>query len=545
MLSGYATRPPWEVAGVDYAVGVPAATVLKNPALISMAGVTVNTKTHTITVTQSNVTLSGYDFSLSGGWEIVIDLGVTNTTISNSNFVVGSNQKMPIYARSGSGNLTLTNNSFNGANSNSVWALVAYYGSGAITAQYNSFVNAPKLAIACGPNVTAVAEYNLFYNSGAVQFSGSTTNSVEAFNTIYESNPSGMHAIEVEADNKSTMTNTTISNNVIIAAGSSLSMSYVIAVTQQAGSTLNGALVQDNYIDFSSSYGPFYTPSGSGLVFSGNVNLKNGSVIGNPTGTSASDVVSIVASQTSGTLVPGDVITIVLNMDQPEFIIGTPKLTLNDGGAAVYVGGSGTKSLVFSYTVAATDTTVSSLAVTGVSLTSGAAVQNILGDAAALSGAAATFSGLSVDPPASTIAWAPNGGTGTEGSPINLGAIAVSLANGATLMLAGDQRPAGGHGAERWHQPFHRYLDCHLGQRRRLGPDEPEGDAGERCRLHADRDGDGPGCPGQYQHCLGQRDRHGGAAGAHGDVVVGVGNRRRRVAHCARNAGRDGEQPHR
>ena len=32
---------------------------------------------------------------------------------------------------------------------------------------------------------------------------------------------------------------------------------------------------------------------------------------------------------------------------------GTPTLTLNDGGTASYVSGSGTSALVFSYTVAA------------------------------------------------------------------------------------------------------------------------------------------------------------------------------------------------
>ena len=31
---------------------------------------------------------------------------------------------------------------------------------------------------------------------------------------------------------------------------------------------------------------------------------------------------------------------------------GTPTLTLNDGGTATYISGSGTSALVFSYTVA-------------------------------------------------------------------------------------------------------------------------------------------------------------------------------------------------
>src|SRR6266478_6279108 len=47
LLDGYAVRPTWEVAGVDYAVG-PTSTPLKDPATISMAGVSINSSTRTI-----------------------------------------------------------------------------------------------------------------------------------------------------------------------------------------------------------------------------------------------------------------------------------------------------------------------------------------------------------------------------------------------------------------------------------------------------------------------------------------------------------------
>src|SRR5689334_13722464 len=60
ILNGYAVRPPWKVAGVDYAVG------------------------------GSNVVLTGYDFSLGGGWEVIVQ--GANDTVRNSKFVVGPNQ---------------------------------------------------------------------------------------------------------------------------------------------------------------------------------------------------------------------------------------------------------------------------------------------------------------------------------------------------------------------------------------------------------------------------------------------------------------------
>src|SRR5262245_49447318 len=82
LFSGYALRPPWEVAGVNYAVGYEPSTALNNPATISMPGVSVNTTNKTITVTGNNVTLDGYDFSLNGGWGVVVQ--GANTTILNS-----------------------------------------------------------------------------------------------------------------------------------------------------------------------------------------------------------------------------------------------------------------------------------------------------------------------------------------------------------------------------------------------------------------------------------------------------------------------------
>jgi hypothetical protein len=81
LLNGYRIRPQWRVAGVDYCVGYPTNTVLKNPATISMAGVSVDVAHKSITVTGSNVTLDGYDFS---GWSVVTT--AANTSLIHSNF---------------------------------------------------------------------------------------------------------------------------------------------------------------------------------------------------------------------------------------------------------------------------------------------------------------------------------------------------------------------------------------------------------------------------------------------------------------------------
>ena len=75
-------------------------------------------------------------------------------------------------------------------------------------------------------------------------------------------------------------------------------------------------------------------------------------------------------------------------------VTGTPTLSLNDGGTATYAGGSGTNALTFSYTVGTNDSSVSALAITQLNLPNGATIKNSLGDAANISGAATTFSGL-------------------------------------------------------------------------------------------------------------------------------------------------------
>ena len=106
LLSGYAVRPSWNVAGVDYAVGVPSGTVLKDPSTISMAGVSVDVADHVINVSGNNVTLSGYDFSLDGGWAVSVNSG-NNITIQDSKFVVGSTDQTPIYVSSSASNVTI------------------------------------------------------------------------------------------------------------------------------------------------------------------------------------------------------------------------------------------------------------------------------------------------------------------------------------------------------------------------------------------------------------------------------------------------------
>jgi len=128
---------------------------------------------------------------------------------------------------------------------------------------------------------------------------------------------------------------------------------------------------------------------------------------------------------------------------------GTPKLNLNDGGAAVYATGSGTSTLAFVYTVGAGQNTPA-LGITGVTLPAGATVRDASGANATFAGAVTSFARLQIDTTAPRTLGYPDGlaleipgaigqqyrivGASKGGDPHNLaepGGI-VTLYNGAT-----------------------------------------------------------------------------------------------------------------
>src|SRR4029077_13281909 len=97
-LNGYAVRPSWNVAGVDYAVGYSAGTVLKDPETITTdtsATFYRDEANHYIVINADNVVLDGWNFSLEGGWTVRA-YNANNPTIENSYFKVGANGGVPI-----------------------------------------------------------------------------------------------------------------------------------------------------------------------------------------------------------------------------------------------------------------------------------------------------------------------------------------------------------------------------------------------------------------------------------------------------------------
>ena len=138
----------------------------------------------------------------------------------------------------------------------------------------------------------------------------------------------------------------------------------------------------------------------------GNVANLTGAVT-NPAGmlqidTAAPTINSIVDSPSSGDFDAGKVITLTLDMSENVTVSGgTPTLTLNDGGTAAYVSGSGSSALTFSYTVGAGQNTPD-LTVTSVNLNA-ATVTDGAGNAVNLSLSGLSQSGPQIDTTAPVI----------------------------------------------------------------------------------------------------------------------------------------------
>ena len=113
-------------------------------------------------------------------------------------------------------------------------------------------------------------------------------------------------------------------------------------------------------------------------------------------------VQSVTANPGAGALAAGETISFTVNASEALTITGAPALTLTDGSSAAYLSGSGTSALVFRITLAPGQN-VNGLGIAGVNLPPGAAIRDAAGNNATLTGAIASFPGLTIDTTAPTI----------------------------------------------------------------------------------------------------------------------------------------------
>ena len=301
LLANYVRRPSWKVAGVDYPVGPLPGTAFRDPATIAIAGVTVDTATHEVSVNSDNVTLDGFDFSLAGGWSVTIgdQRPAANTKILNSKFKVGANHQAMINAPRAK-NLYVGYSILDGNNlhDNLNDTAVFFFGTG-LTVEYSWILNSPGDFIESGAG-TVLIRYNLFNNNGQsattpadwLQLEDGDFYIAYDYNTFYQT-PTATSAptdgINLRAQTQtqpSSLQAVEIANNTIV----TLASAKVGADISLATSLLTGnALIRDNFADTSGStafagsgsscaLGDCPASSTASSIFIDNVNMSTGAL---------------------------------------------------------------------------------------------------------------------------------------------------------------------------------------------------------------------------------------------------------------------------
>jgi hypothetical protein len=293
LLDGYAARPLWKVAGVDYAVGFPAIGVLKIPTAENLPkGASLSAGA--IHVTGANVTLEGYDLS---GFTVMIDDSASGTaTITNCSAkgivirsTVGASADVVVsYCTLDGGGMASDHN----FQTIKVWC--------PLIVKYTWIKNSPG-GIQSGASLTAL--YNLL--EGFVWSQGSHANAIYirgtnrtadttliAYNTIYSQAsrndagfPVGIGAAIAFFGDGGSFYNSTVSNNVVISAMPGAA-SYLIGFYVGAAASATNGTVRNNYLASvngfkrpkSGAFGAFY-PGSSGVVqasYSNNIDMNNG-----------------------------------------------------------------------------------------------------------------------------------------------------------------------------------------------------------------------------------------------------------------------------
>jgi hypothetical protein len=174
--TGLQCRPPWNVAGFDYPVGIAPGTTLTPIASYSQANISVSSTT-------CNTSYTCYSVSCSGSGSVTINAvdftnayispGGCNLTITNSKIAcnLGGIAQNYVWMASGSGNVTIKNNDFildgcGTTNSNDLTTPVQGT-SGTLTLEYNFIENQPETIVSalCGP---LTYMYNLIHNPNPV-----------------------------------------------------------------------------------------------------------------------------------------------------------------------------------------------------------------------------------------------------------------------------------------------------------------------------------------------------------------------------------------
>jgi Ca2+-binding RTX toxin-like protein len=281
----------------------------------------------------------------------------------------------------------------------------------------------------------------LFGGSGSDKLDGGGGADIYAFAAVSDSPATASHSFDgTNAD--------TISNFVSIADTADATQRDKFDLSALAAN-IGHSLAWSNTTP--SSWGVWYSISGSKTLVRADTTgdgladfifritsvevLSAGDFLGLSNDGSAPLVVSAAYGTHDGVLSGGETVTLAVTFSEAVIVSGgSPILTLNSGGVATFIGGSGTSTLTFSYTAAPGQ---SSPDLGIVSLNpNGSSIRDAAGNAANLAGAATNPPGiLLVDANAPTVlatAYGTNDGTLTTGETVTF-----SVSFSETVVVAG------------------------------------------------------------------------------------------------------------
>jgi hypothetical protein len=259
-ISAYPVRPPWNVAGVDYRVGINAGVVLKNPLSIDPAiAFRSGQNPIVLTLRSDNVVLDGYDFTLGGWWQI--------RSNGHGNLIISNCKLQSLCIDIDTGPLTVQYCEIDGLGSGGevVFGCLVFLRAGVTSIwRYNWLHNAQNDFIDLSTS-DIDARFNLFDTMGyapgahadAIQFAGDgTANNIRLFFNTYvhtsvtASSPSSFLDLETQVGaGHQVMNNPEVAFNTAsytIPGGTRGSTFFRVA--QDIGA-INNAFVHDNYAD--------------------------------------------------------------------------------------------------------------------------------------------------------------------------------------------------------------------------------------------------------------------------------------------------------
>ena len=309
--NGY--QPPWNVAGVDYCVGVPSGQSLSAPGTLSNPpSVTINNSLFQVTVvaTGTPIVLDSIDFTQNGGWQVIIhNDSAGDVTISNSNFSMTSNNQTFLNVEGGSsGNLVITDSTFTGSGSRYLSATNAclFFNTGTTMTtliKYSYINNCDEDFWDAGPNSTS--KFNLWYNDGQGSsggphpdwmqlVNGAEGDQVHQFNTYYQTShgQNGTQGLGFYGAGGTaySLNSATVTNNTLI-AGTNSGNNYIFSINFSGtvtgggtGSLIGAANFNNNYVDPTGTSTAFMQTlrsltGGATFTQTGNFNMNTGAAM--------------------------------------------------------------------------------------------------------------------------------------------------------------------------------------------------------------------------------------------------------------------------